>query len=239
MTGEGGHDGGGAAPVLGHPAAARDETGEGMHAKRGEGEAIGVQEQVRDHARVAPGVQVLVVGGEVGALEVLEVEGLGALAIDAGQEIEVVGMDGAAAQLTHPVPLELLEPSEPEIGVDETPVQARLDLRPQRVKGGEAPQAAERAQPVAAPRLPVGGGELRLLVFEERSYVRTEIVVEVHAATGRGPRTRGRGRLRSTRMRRRPARSRPWPRRSPARRRPAIPRLRGTSCRSMVFKILE
>src|ERR671931_639576 len=97
-------------------------------------------EQIGDDARVAPGLQVARVSAEIG------LDRLQPLAIDAGQVEEVVGQDRAVAELAHPVALELVEPVEPEVGIDEPAMDAETHEEPERVEAREAAQPAAHAE---------------------------------------------------------------------------------------------
>src|SRR6185295_18283020 len=120
----------------------------------------GVREEVIGGARVPPGFQMLVVGGEGRVLQALEVDGLEPLPVDAGQEVEIVRVDGTVAELFHPVALELEEPAEGEIRVDEPAVEPAPDERAEPVQPRETGHRAQGAEAVAAPRGGIGGGKL-------------------------------------------------------------------------------
>src|SRR3990172_2271339 len=101
----------------------------------------------------------------------------------ARQIIELEGLDGPAPERPGPVLLELTQPAEAEVGVDEPPVEPRLHLRPERGEPREARERPERAQPIAAPRCRVGLREAGVLLFEECSDVGPEVVVEIHGSS--------------------------------------------------------
>jgi len=122
------------------------------------------------------------VGGERGVLDLLEVDRLQALPVDPGEEVEVVRVDGAIAQLLHPVALELEEPVEPEVGVDEAPVPAELHEGPERVESRQTGEPVESAEPVPAARGRVGGGEGSVLLLQQRGDVEADIVVVIDHA---------------------------------------------------------
>src|SRR5262249_11961149 len=100
-------------------------------------------------------LEVLVIGGERRVLNLLEVDRLEPLTIDSGEEVEVVRVDGAVAQLLHPVTLELVEPAETEIRVDQAPLQAEGDERAEPVQTEPAHDGAEGTEPLSA----TGGGD--------------------------------------------------------------------------------
>jgi hypothetical protein len=114
------------------------------------------------------------------------VDGLEPLAVDAGQEVEIVRVDGTVAELFHPVALELEEPAEGEIRVDEPAVEPAPDERAEPVQPREAGQRAQGAEAVAAARGGIGGGKLGVLRREQGRHVEPRVVVQIHILDSRG-----------------------------------------------------
>src|SRR3989442_15137048 len=90
-----------------------------------------------------PRLEVLVIRGERRVFDVLEMDRLEPLAVDAGEKVEVVRMDGPVAELLPPVALEFVKPAESEVRVDEAAVEPELHERAQTV---EQHPTVERAQ---------------------------------------------------------------------------------------------
>ena len=136
-----------------------------------------------DYPRVPPRLEVLVIRGERRVFDVLEMDRLEPLAVDAGEKVEVVRMDGPVAELLDPVALEFVEPAEVEVRVDEAAAEPELHERAQAVQPHPALQRAPRPEPVSAARGGIGRRELGVLLLEEKRNVGLEIVVEIHAAS--------------------------------------------------------
>jgi hypothetical protein len=95
-------------------------------------------------------------------------------------------VDGAIAELLHPVALELEEPAEGQVGVNQPPVETGSHERAEAVESGEAGQASECAETVAATRGGIGSREGGVLRGEQRRDVEPHVVVLIHAVDSRG-----------------------------------------------------
>src|SRR5215467_5142582 len=92
-------------------------------------------------------------------------------------------VDGSIAQLFHPVALELVEPAEAKIRIDEASLQAESDERAERVEAEPAHDSAEGAERLSASSGGIGQRELRVLLLQERGQVRLKVIVEIHSAS--------------------------------------------------------
>ena len=90
------------------------------------------------------------VGGKLRLAELLEVDALEALPIHAVEKIEVVRLERSIPELRAPVALEIGEPAQSQVRVHQPPVDAGSDERAEAVESGQARQASEEPQTIAA-----------------------------------------------------------------------------------------
>src|SRR5438552_9836667 len=147
---EGGQDRRGATAVLDHPSPAGYPADERMNAEGRKRETERVCEEMVDYPRVPPRLEVLVIQGECRVFDVLEMDRLEPLAVDAGEKVEVVRTDGPVAELLHPVALEFVKPAESEVRVDEAAVEPELHERAQPIEQHPTAERAQRSEPISA-----------------------------------------------------------------------------------------